>query len=144
MSCAVAVTACAQAEPRPLSTLPTTLIADSPKQRSPEDEPTLRGSKAEGDLTTSEPDPWEAPTGAPCDTEDDCGVDRLCIEGWPGGFCTGACDIDADCLGAGAVCVVPLPSMTGFCAVSCMDDIECGDGYACDGRRCWPAPPPID
>ncbi len=144
MSCAVAMSACAEAAPPPVTTLPTPLT--TPAGPAPQEPPKAYGDPSTADWAAGPPPPCEppdqAPTGAPCDNAvDDCGLDRLCIEGWPGGFCTGACSEDADCPGAGATCVLPSSEMPGFCAVSCMDDVECGPGYGCDGRTCWPVPP---
>ena len=146
MSCAVAMSACAEAAPPPVNTQPTPLTT-------PPGAAVRKPPKAYGDPSTggwaqarqagddvAEAD--QAATGAPCDDAvDDCGLNRLCIEGWPGGFCTGACTEDADCPGAGAFCVLPSVAMPGFCSVSCVDDVECGQGYGCDGRSCWPVPP---
>ena len=132
MSCAVALTACAEGSPSPASTSPRPLVrVDGPRPPAPV--VPLRGERVA-----------QAPTGAPCDDAvGDCGVGRLCIEGWPGGYCTGGCQDDLDCAGEGAGCVAAVPGVSGVCLVGCDEDVECGEGYACDGAYCWPAPPSL-
>ena len=158
MTCAMAMTACGEAGPPPgpersAGAAPTPLTSPAPRQppkvagdpstaewaQAPADGAAAGGAAgaATGEANLSVP----APTGAGCeDSVDDCGLDRVCLEDWPGGFCTGACNEDADCLGAGATCVLPSTEMPGFCLLDCRDDAECFEGYGCDGRHCWPVP----
>ena len=72
--------------------------------------------------------------GAACDRDADC-RDR-CLEGWPGGFCTVDCDVNADCPG-GTICA---DMHGGVCLFLCDSGEECrdrlgDDDYRCDDRR---------
>lgn len=71
--------------------------------------------------------------GARCTTSDDCG--ERCLgpsAAYPGGFCSEACDHDADCP-SGARCG---DIDGGVCLLSCSVDADCkflGAGWACKG-----------
>jgi len=68
--------------------------------------------------------------GARCDLNADCnGVCLAPSAGWPGGFCTTACDSDASC-GDGARCI---DENGGVCAFSCASDPDCAflGAYSC-------------
>jgi hypothetical protein len=72
--------------------------------------------------------------GTPCDKHSDCG-DGRCQRGgamgeYPGGYCTGACLVDADC-GASGVCTPPTAAGAGSCSLRCEQDTDCRDGYRC-------------
>ncbi|XXU40415.1 hypothetical protein WME93_17605 [Sorangium sp. So ce1000] len=74
------------------------------------------------------------PDGSACTDSAECGG-YLCItevpDGWPGGYCSGACETDDEC--DGGVCA---PS--GYCFVECATSDECRDGYWCDEGLCMP------
>lgn len=70
--------------------------------------------------------------GARCDKDTEC--DERCLvssPGYPGGFCTIACDTRADCPG-GSTCA---DREGGVCLFTCNGDRDCtflGTGWRCD------------
>jgi hypothetical protein len=89
--------------------------------------------------------------GTPCATDPECGdgvclLQRLNMEPYPGGYCSGACLMDSHC-GAGGVCWRQ-GSAAGRCYDGCAADPECTrDGYRCrpieDLMGCLPTPDPL-
>jgi hypothetical protein len=74
--------------------------------------------------------------GDPCSEHLEC-LSGICLPleewGWPGGYCSGFCDLDEDCLGGG-VCA------WARCHDPCATSAECRPDYTCqdldgDGRR---------
>jgi hypothetical protein len=78
--------------------------------------------------------------GARCDVSSEC--DERCLApgaGWPGGFCTIACDTDDDCPGGARCAEVD----GGVCLIDCADDAQCtylGDGWTCQTIAGHPGP----
>jgi hypothetical protein len=73
------------------------------------------------------------PIFSPCTSRAQCGTGRLCstiTEGYPGGSCTRACTMDAEC-GDEGLC---WPVGSGRrCIPRCQTSEDCREGYACLG-----------
>ncbi len=80
--------------------------------------------------------------GARCDTNDECSGRCLTGGDYPGGFCTVACDSDADCTG-GSVCV---DVEGGICLFPCGAAGDCaflGAGWSCMDETTHPSNEPV-
>lgn len=84
--------------------------------------------------------PGPAPAGNPCQIHGQCAADAndpYCIdqshEGWPGGYCSQFCELDADDCPVGSTCadLIFFPSGAGLCMKSCELSTDCRPGYNC-------------
>lgn len=67
--------------------------------------------------------------GAACDSDEACGEpDALCLDGFPGGYCSAACGSELACPGD-HVCVATAGGPR--CAQACAGDEGCREGYRC-------------
>lgn len=84
--------------------------------------------------------PGPVPSGNPCQIHSQCAADAndpYCIdqshEGWPGGYCSQFCDLDADDCPVGSTCadLIFFPSGAGLCMKACQLTTDCRPGYSC-------------
>jgi hypothetical protein len=82
-------------------------------------------------LVACQSEPVSRTLGARCDLSSECEQRCLAPSGdWPGGFCTIACDTDANCP-SGARCI---GDIGGVCAFACTTNADCEflvGGYTC-------------
>lgn len=87
------------------------------------------GGGGEGGITTLSLD------GAPCVADGECASGFCATEplnGWPSGYCSGACDLGSGpCAGGGSCTDVGNGDGTGLCFDACSQPSECRDGYDC-------------
>lgn len=96
-------------------------------------------------------------TGDSCSKDQTCNG-GLCLtdnDGFPGGYCTSDCSVeacqeDASCQASGAMqlcmktcqaksdCRSDYMCFGGYCRPSCKSDVECGVGYGCVSGECTP------
>lgn len=76
--------------------------------------------------------------GQPCFQPSDCAAnakDPACLQAWqgfPDGYCTEWCDLDAqDCPGDGYCADLGFGGVHGLCLDGCVTDADCRVGYAC-------------
>lgn len=73
--------------------------------------------------------------GSPCTGFAQCASEGCLPEstsGFPSGFCTGVCQLDApDCAGGGACVNIGNDDGTGLCLVLCQQDSDCRAAYTC-------------
>jgi MYXO-CTERM domain-containing protein len=88
------------------------------------------------------PNPDGLPDGAACMQDADCQGGTCYDPGTGLGFrCTTlGCRGDADCHGAGAVCVSAPEVGVPYCTAPCRADADCGAGLVCQNAACVPAP----
>jgi hypothetical protein len=93
-------------------------------------------------------------SGAACARDADCKGGHCAAESplggvFPGNYCTGTCDGNADCGDGGACLLLTGGTRAGQCFQACSTDADCArDQYRCrelnDGfNACYPAPPPL-
>jgi hypothetical protein len=87
------------------------------------------------------PNPDGLPDGAACMQDAECQGGTCYDPGTGLGFrCTTlGCRVDADCHGAGAVCVSAPEVGVPYCTAPCRADADCGAGLVCQDSACVPA-----
>lgn len=93
--------------------------------------------------------PGMTPTGSACMANNECvatGNDPVCLAnpGWPGGYCSEYCKLDANDCASGATCVQEGFSDFGRCLFKCATHADCRMGYHCEpnqGNVCTPGAP---
>jgi hypothetical protein len=85
--------------------------------------------------------PGPAPVGSECSAASDCQAnmnDPYCmtaLSGWPNGYCSEFCDLDANDCGPDAACTDafgPGPAVAGRCLRTCDSPQDCRPGYTCE------------
>jgi len=87
----------------------------------------------------------QTPAGGPCTAPSDCmadNLDPLCISqdihGYPDGYCSQFCNLEAQNCPEGSTCInwLVLPSGSGVCMQSCTVDTDCRADYVCFNGFC--------